>query len=1040
MVVVNKEIDMRTRLFMRLLLSAAIVIPVLSYGGTTGKIKGKVTDGGTGEALIGASVVVVGTSLGAAADINGEFIILSVPAGTYELEGQFLGYQALRVSNVLVNSDLTTEVDLAMTALAEGVVLGEIVVQRERELVSKNATNAVRIQTGADIENLPVRGVTAAVALVPGIVQQNGRIYVRGGRAEDVGYYLDGASTRNVFGRRQTLGANSDDWFSGQRTDNLTSVIPEALEEFQVQAGGYIAEYGGSNAGIVRQTLKSGGPAYHASLQVETDNFTGQNEERLGTFSYGYSDYVLTLSGPIVSDKVRFFIAGENQFDRDWRKVFWEGFRFENLPDANANEISRKNGFPDTIDVLEVLPGNIPGMSLNRYTTNGTLTFDYNPFIARLSGAFSWERRRGHAQVIPDIFNISRTPTTDRSDVLLSAKLTHIVSPHVLYEVSVNYQDNRDHRYDPELGDDVLAYKDSVVNAALGYNYRSIAEGPGNSNFGGGSSTGYRLYGFPFDRPGEPQTNYQKRKMTRFGGSVDMTAQLGTIHEFKAGGSVNIHKLRLYRVGRGAVNLLVWYRNNPDQARIPGDDRDFSVADNGQIDNYGYDVYGNEVEGNFIQDGVDGPKEPRYWSAYVQDKIEYEDLVVNAGLRLDIFDNDDFTFVDDPTTPGVTEDSENPSIDPETKWYRRTGLAEKKAFKAVSPRLSVSFPVSDRTVFYFQFGKFIQAPPLNTIYTSRRSQGISFEGGNFIPNPAGFGLDPERTTQYEIGFRQQISDFGAFDITGYYKDIKGQIQIRRITVASGAEAGSYNALVNGDFVTTKGVELSFRLRRTNRIQAQISYTFADAKGTGSSPNSSVSALENITQLPTVISPLDFNNAHRGSFNIDYRFAENDGGPILERLGANVLFTFNSGHPFTLSGGSIGQQGPEQGALVENDPRTSFPLEAINASTTPANFNIDLRLDKTVGIGPLAANFFIYVQNLLNTKNVINVYRRTGNAEDDGFLSNSELSGQIVAAQGQEYADLYRAINLANGTHYFATTGLDLWGTPRQIRFGMKLEL
>ncbi len=1017
------------------LFTLLVMIPYLADAGTTGKIKGKVTDSGTGEALIGATVVVVGTSLGAAANIDGEYVVLNVPAGPYTLEAKFLGYQALRVENVRVNSDLTTEQDFSLAVAREGVVMEEITVQSERELINKNATNAVRIQTGEDMQNLPIRGVGAAVALSPGIVQQDGKIYVRGGRAEDVGYYLEGASTRNVFGRDRALGATADQSFGTDRAENLSTVIPEALEEVQLQAGGYTAQYGGSNAGIVRQTLKSGSTDYKASLLVETDNYTGQNEEALGSYSYGYSDYVLTLSGPLFSDNIRFFAAGENEFNRDWRHTFWEGFRFENIPDGNASAISQANGFNDTVAVLEVLPGNIPGMSQNRYSANGTVTFDFNPLITRVGGSFTWERTRGTAFVIPEIFNLGRLPTTDRSNLLLNGKLTHIVSPQVLYEVNVSYTDERDHRYDPELGTDFLAYRDSVVNAGLGYRYRSINEGPGNSNFGAGSPTGYKLYGFPFDRYGEPQTSYQKRIMTRLGGSVDLTAQLGSIHELKAGGSVDVYKLRLYTTIRGAGNLLNWYRTNPDAARTPGPSRDYQVFNNGLVNNYGYDVYGNEIES-----GLDGPKEPIWYSGYIQDKIEYEDLVVNAGLRLDVFDNDDFIFVDDPTTPNVIESSTNPSIDPDTKWYRETGIAPKKVFSEVSPRLSFSFPVSDRTVFYVQYGKFVQSPPLNTLYTSRGTQGVSFEGGNFIPNPVGFGLDPERTTQYEIGFRQQISDYAAFDVTGYYKDIKGQIQVERVTVDAGAEAGSYNTLVNGDFATTKGVEIGFTLRRTGRIQAQVNYTFADAKGTGSSPTSAVSSLENGTQYPSVISPLDFNNAHRGSVNLDYRFGKDDSGPILERLGANVLFTFNSGHPYTLSEGTIGQQGPEQGALVENDPRNSFPLESINASITPANFVIDLRLDKTVDIGPLSTNFFLYVQNLLNTKNVINVYRRSGSAEDDGFLSDPELSGSVVAAQGTGYVDLYRAINLENGTHYFSTTGLDLWGTPRQIRFGVKLEI
>ena len=1039
----TKEILMQTR-SLTLLITLLITLPMLAVGGTTGKIKGKITDQKSGEPLVGAPVSVVGTSLGAAANVDGQYIILNVPAGTHQIEVKFIGYQSLKVSNVQVNADLTTEQDFVLGALAEGVALEEIVVRRERQLINKNATNAVRIQTGEDIKNLPIRGVGAAIALSPGAVSQDGKLYIRGGREGDVGYFLEGASTRNVFGRTRSLGASADDTFGNDRAENLTTVIPEALEEFQVQAGGYNAQYGGSNAGIVRQTLRSGGTDYKASFLVETDRYTGMNEEALGSFSYGYSNYVLTLSGPIV-DKIKFFVAGENSFERDWRKVFWTGFRFENLPDDKSDPTLQALGFDDTVDVLEVKDGNIPGMFLNRYTTNGTITFDYNPIIVRVGGAFSWQKSQGTSSVIPEIFNLGRLPLTEVSDLLLNAKVTHIISPNVLYEVNINYSDNRDKRYDPDLGDSFMTYGDSISNAAIGYAYRSFTSGPGNSNFGAGNPTGYSLYGFPFDRYGEPQTAYQKRKISKFGGVLDLTAQLGSVHEFKAGASFESYMVRHYAIARGGPGgLLLLYRNNPDQARTPGETRDFQIADALNVNNYGYDFYGNEVDG-----GPDGPKEPKYFAGYIQDKIEYDDLIINAGLRLDVLDNDDFVFIDDPTTvddPTTmdlienVEGPDNPSIDPTTKFWRETGIEKKKSFVGVSPRLGFSFPVSDQTVFHVQFGRFIQAPPLSSLYTGRRVQGNVFEGGNFIPTPVGFGLDPERTTQYEIGFTQQLTDYAAFDITGYYKDIRGQIQVARQTVTSDADADAYNTLVNGDFATTKGVELSISLRRINRIQAQFNYTFSDAKGTGSTLNSAVSSIENGTLFPSVISPLDFNNSHRGSVNVDYRWGKDDGGAVLERLGINILLTFNSGHPYTLSSGSAGQQGVEQGALVENDPRTSTPVEPINSSITPWNFLFDLRLDKTVDIGPLSANFFVYVQNLLNTQNVVNVYRRTGNAEDDGWLSDPSLSGTVVAARGEGYVDLYRAINLENGTHYFITTGNDLWGTPRQIRFGMKLEL
>jgi outer membrane receptor protein involved in Fe transport len=392
----------------------------------------------------------------------------------------------------------------------------------------------------------------------------------------------------------------------------------------------------------------------------------------------------------------------------------------------------------------------------------------------------------------------------------------------------------------------------------------------------------------------------------------------------------------------------------------------------------------------------------------------------------------------------VIEGPQNPSldvsVDPSFPIVKQTGLGKTKPFSAFSPRLGFSFPVSDRTVFHLQYGKFIQAPSLNNIYVGRRFMAVMFGGQNFIPGPVGFDLQPERTTQYEIGFTQQFTENAAFDITGFYKDINGQIQIQRVTTVAGAEAHGYNTLVNGDFVTTKGFELSLRLRRVNRVRATFNYTYSDAQGTGSTTNSAVSSVEQGTLYPTVISPLDFNQTHRGSVNVDYSFDKGDGGPILEQLGVNLLFTFNSGHNYTKSTGSIGQQGASTGALVESDARFSNPQESVNESTTPWVFNLDLRLYKGVSIGRFNTEFYVYVTNLLNTKNVINVYRRTGNAYDDGFLNNPDLSQGAIAAGGQQYVDLYTDANLMDGRAYRNTTGNNLWGTPRQIRFGVKVEI
>lgn len=314
-------------------------------------------------------------------------------------------------------------------------------------------------------------------------------------------------------------------------------------------------------------------------------------------------------------------------------------------------------------------------------------------------------------------------------------------------------------------------------------------------------------------------------------------------------------------------------------------------------------------------------------------------------------------------------------------------------------------------------------------------------GGFFIPNPVGFDVRPTRTTQYEIGFTQQLGDFASFDITGYYKDIQDQVVYQAQDV-SNSQYGTYFVLNNGDFATTKGIEFSFNMRRTARFQANGTVSFQDAQGTGSFPNSNrgiVGApLDGVTRFaPQYVSPLEYNNAFRGNLSLDYRFGKDDGPKILSELGISALLSFNSGHPYTRGKG---------GASLEVEARDRQPVEALNSSTTPWNYQINLRIDKTISIyDRLSANIYINVINLLDTKNIENVFMRTGSITDDGFLSDPAL-GLIKAQQNPEYAALYRAMELdyyeqwqAATTGAAYTTAPRIYGPPRQIQLGIRLE-
>jgi hypothetical protein len=181
-------------------------------------------------------------------------------------------------------------------------------------------------------------------------------------------------------------------------------------------------------------------------------------------------------------------------------------------------------------------------------------------------------------------------------------------------------------------------------------------------------------------------------------------------------------------------------------------------------------------------------------------------------------------------------------------------------------------------------------------------------------------------------------------------------------------------------------------------------------------------------------------------NLDYRFGKDDGG-FLEQFGVNMLYTFNSGHAFTIVTTSGGQSGPyDSGVDYMQDTRTRQALEPVNSSNTPWLHLFDLRVDKSFNItNDLMATVYMRVNNVFNTKTAINVYQVTGSAEDDGFLSGvideARAESMINSYGGQDYIDMYTAINLVNGQAYWDFNpgpGLQLYNHPRQIFFGLKL--
>jgi hypothetical protein len=354
----------------------------------------------------------------------------------------------------------------------------------------------------------------------------------------------------------------------------------------------------------------------------------------------------------------------------------------------------------------------------------------------------------------------------------------------------------------------------------------------------------------------------------------------------------------------------------------------------------------------------------------------------------------------------------------------------------LSPRIAFKFPISDQSQFYAHYDILVQRPTNNTYATAYDYLYLTQNPGT-INNP---NLKPEKTFDYEFGFSQKLSETSVLSIAGTYKERKDWIQTRAYVSAWPQTYFSYD---NRDFATTKGFYLKYDLRRTKNLRMLLNYTLQFVEGTGSDANSSGGSNANgllasliAAQLPNLrtVMPLNYDSRHAISATVDYRFADNE-GPVLgdkhflQNAGINLLFTARSGEPYTRYQQPLAVTRTIKGEL--------------NGSRLAWHNMLDLRIDKdfslsfrktkegaTKPVNPLYLNVYMYINNVLNRKDIISVDGFTGRPDDDGYLVSPQGALiQTTQTSSQSFYDLYTA-NQNNPYN------LNL---PRRINFGLTLN-
>jgi Carboxypeptidase regulatory-like domain/TonB-dependent Receptor Plug Domain len=348
----------------------------------------------------------------------------------------------------------------------------------------------------------------------------------------------------------------------------------------------------------------------------------------------------------------------------------------------------------------------------------------------------------------------------------------------------------------------------------------------------------------------------------------------------------------------------------------------------------------------------------------------------------------------------------------------------------IMPRLAFSFPISDVANFFAHYDVLVARPssdtrgPLN--YVSALDY-FYFDDVNRTPE-RNSNLKPERTIDYEIGFQQKLNESSGLKIASFYKEMRDMIQLRFYKyLPAPLKISEYASYDNVDFGTVKGFTFQYDLRPTGHVSANINYTLQFADGTGSDA-ASQRGLNRRGNIRT-LSPLNYDERHRVVATIDYRFEGKYDGPtlfgseIFKNAGANIQVSTVSGRPFT----KRVQPVPFDGTILEG---------GINGNRLPWIFNIDLRIDKTISISknpknPLDMNIYLRVQNLLDTRNIAQVYNASGSPDDDGYLRStrgqSELANIEVSRKG--------SVDAYFNSYQMRMLDPDFYYLPRRIFLG-----
>ena len=786
---------MMRRTLQHLLCIAMLVTGSLSLlAGTTGKIAGTVVEDGTNTPLAGANVIIDGSSLGAAADINGNFTILHIPPGLYDVTVTVIGYTPVTVQQVRVRIDQTARVDISLKMEA---LEGETVtVVADRNQLKEDVATSVVAVSDREVQELPMTDVEGVVALQAGIRND---FEIRGGEANTALFMLDGVTMRDP-----------------RNNEPVGTVALSSVQEISVERGGFSAEYGNVQSGLINVVTKEGGKrSYSGSITTKysppmkkysgisihdpnsfwmrpyldddvcwtgTNNgawdrytkdqyreFSGWNAVSENLFSDDDPTNDLT---PLAAQRAFLYETrkGEQNKEPDYDIDAGFGgpvpFIGEKLGDLRFFTSYRKHREmlifpltrPDyseydwnlhlTSDISPSMKLKISGVKGKRYTMEANwvygLYLDTPESVAwRVSNEERWER----------LFSTGHFSLADIGHTSIAAKLTHTLNPNTFYEVTLEHF-QRDYNTRPGRDRDLETMYEIVP--------------------------GYSLNEFPYGYDPDGQGGMALNAAQHASKARDNTVARSTTLKANLTSQVNFNNL--VKTGFEFV-----YNNI---------DLDYgSIASLTQGSQYAWRLQLNA--------------RPIRFAYYLQDKLETKGFTLNAGLRLDYSNSREDWWNTDPYdatfyTAKYNEENEYDMVASKGQWQ-------------LSPRLGISHPITENSKLFFNYGHFKQMPKYEELFRVARSSSNDL---NSIGDP---NMTLAKTVSYELGYDHIILRDYLIQTAAFYNDISNQ---QDSTVYQGSSGNvNYYRTTSNSYADTRGFELTLRKTHGRWLSGFANYTY-----------------------------------------------------------------------------------------------------------------------------------------------------------------------------------------------------------------------